>query len=126
MKMVLLAALGGAVGAAGRYLLGVGAARAFGLAFPWGTLIVNIAGCFLMGVLIALLALRFSVGHEVRVFLATGILGGFTTFSAFALDVVTLAERKQLLEAGLYLGATVVLSILGLYLGLWAVRVALS
>ena len=122
MKMLLLAASGGAIGAGARYLVGVGAARLLGAGFPWGTLIVNIAGCFLMGVLIEMLALRFSATNDMRVFLTTGLLGGFTTFSAFALDVVVLAERKQNVAAMLYLGSSVFFSLLALFAGLAMVR----
>lgn len=94
MKMVLMAAMGGAIGAAGRYLVSVGAMRLIGSGFPWGTLIVNVAGSLVMGLMIEAFALRYSVSNEVRTFLATGILGGFTTFSAFSLDFAVLMERK--------------------------------
>jgi CrcB protein len=122
MKMVLMVALGGAIGASGRYMVGVLATRLLGINFPWGTLVVNIAGSFLMGVLVSLLALRFSVGNEVRAFLAIGVLGGFTTFSSFALDVVYLYEKKQYLASMSYMGISVVSSILALFFGLYLVR----
>lgn len=122
MKMVLMAAMGGAVGAAGRYLVGVGALRLIGTGFPWGTLIVNIVGSFIMGFMIETFALRFSVSNELRTFLATGVLGGFTTFSAFSLDFVVLMERKAQGLAALYLGASVGLSILALFAGLFIAR----
>ncbi len=126
MKMLLLAAAGGAVGAAGRYLVGVASKSLLGLSFPWGTLIVNIFGSFLMGVLIELFALRQQpTPLEIQVFLAIGVLGGFTTFSTFSLDVVVLAERKQHLAAALYLSGSVLLSILALLAGLLAVRAAM-
>ncbi len=126
MKMVLFAAAGGALGAGARYLVGVWAARLLGAGFPWGTLIVNIVGCFLMGVLIEMAALRWSMSNEMRTFLATGILGGFTTFSAFSLDFAVLLERKQQGLALLYLGASVALSILALFVGLSLVRAVLQ
>lgn len=126
MKMVLMAAMGGAIGAAGRYLVGVGAVRFLGSGFPWGTLIVNILGSLLMGFLIEAIALRYSVSNEVRTFLATGILGGFTTFSAFSLDFVTLMERKAHGFAAFYLGASVCLSILALFAGLALARALLQ
>ena len=125
MKMVLWAAAGGAIGAAGRYLVGIGATRLLGFGFPWGTLIVNIVGSFAMGVLIETLALRFSVTQETRVFLATGILGGFTTFSAYALDVVVMMQRKEHAAAMFYMGASVGLSVMALILGLSLVRAIL-
>ena len=126
MKMVLLAAAGGALGAGTRYLVGVGAARLLGSGFPWGTLIVNIVGCFLMGVLIEMAALRWSMSNEMRTFLATGILGGLTTFSAFSLDFALLMERKQQGLAFVYLGTSVFLSILALFVGLSLVRALLQ
>ncbi len=129
MKLLLLASAGGAIGAGARYLVSVGVGRWLGpaaVAFPWATMLVNVVGCFLMGVLIEALALRFSGSQEVRVFLATGVLGGFTTFSAFALDVSVLMGRKQELAAGLYVAASVALSILALYAGLWLARQVLS
>lgn len=122
MKMFLMAAAGGAFGAGARYLVGVGALRLIGSGFPWGTLIVNIVGSFLMGVLIEGAALKWSMTNEMRTFLATGILGGFTTFSAFSLDFAVLMERKANAAAMLYLGASVGLSILALFAGLSVIR----
>ena len=123
MKMFLMVAMGGAIGAAGRYLVGVGAIRLLGTGFPWGTLIVNVVGSLIMGMMIEAFALRYSVSNEVRTFLATGILGGFTTFSAFSLDMATLIERKAQGLAVIYLGASVGLSILALFAGLAIARV---
>lgn len=122
MMLVLYAAAGGAVGAASRYLVGIGAAKLLGYEFPWGTLIVNVVGCFLMGLLIELGALKFSMSSEMRTFLATGVLGGFTTFSAFALDFAFLYERKEHLASWAYLGASVILSVLALFAALALVR----
>ena len=123
MKLVLLAAAGGAIGSSARYLVNVGAGRLFGMDFPWGTLIVNIVGCFLMGVLIGLGAHRFSLGMEARTFMATGMLGGFTTFSAFSADFAALIERKNLALSSLYLTGTVTLSLLAVFAGLYLIRV---
>ena len=122
MKLILLAAAGGAIGAAGRYIVGISAVRLLGHGFPWGTLSVNILGSFLMGVLIEAWALRFNAPQEVRVFLATGLLGGFTTFSAFSLDLVTLFERKDYGTALIYLMGSVGLSLLALFAGLYVMR----
>ena len=126
MKMIVMAAAGGAIGAAGRYLVGVGAVRVFGYGFPWGTLVVNVVGSFMMGLLIESLALRFSVSNEVRTFLATGVLGGFTTFSAFSLDFVVLMERKEHVTALFYLSGSVSFSIFALFAGLGMARLLLQ
>lgn len=126
MNMVFWVAAGGAIGASARYLVGVGAARLLGSGFPWGTLIVNVLGCFLMGILIEAAALKLSLSNEMRTFLATGILGGFTTFSAFSLDFAVLWERKETAAALAYLGSSVVFSVLALFLGLLLVRMVLE
>ena len=85
--------LGAGIGGALRHGVNVGAARLFGYGFPFGTLIVNVAGSFLMGLLAGYFAFRPGIGQHVRLFLTTGILGGFTTFSAFSLDAALLVER---------------------------------
>lgn len=126
MKMVLMAAMGGAIGAAGRYIVGVGAIRLIGTGFPWGTLIVNVAGSLIMGLMIETFALRYSVSNEIRTFLATGVLGGFTTFSAFSLDFAVLIERKSEGLVVVYLGASVGFSILALFVGLYIARTVLQ
>lgn len=123
---IIYAAAGGAIGAAGRYLIGVMAFRLLGPGFPWATLTVNILGSFLMGLTIVVFALRFSSSQEMKTFLVTGILGGFTTFSTFSLDFATLLERKENTLALLYLGSSVVLSILGLFAGLALARQILN
>lgn len=122
MTGYLAVALGGAIGAMGRHLVNGLALRLMGPALPWGTLAVNILGSFAMGVLIGTLARHFSVSNDVRLFLATGILGGFTTFSAFSLDTVAMAERGATVTALAYVAASVVFSIAALFAGLWAVR----
>jgi CrcB protein len=90
--------------------------------FPWWTLFVNVTGSLVMGLLIEGLALKFQVSQEVRTFLMTGVLGGYTTFSAFSMDFALLMERHDYAAAGFYLIASVALSILALYAGLWLVR----
>jgi len=122
MPTVLWVAFGGALGASARYFIGTQTLRLMGPGFPWGTLCVNVLGSFIMGALIGLMAVKFSVSQEVRHFLTTGVLGGFTTFSAFSLDFVYLTERKAHLFAWTYLGASVALSILALIAGLLLVR----
>lgn len=122
MYHVFLVAAGGAIGAVLRHLTNLAAMRAFGSAFPWGTLGVNVVGCFTMGLFIELLARRFGDSNEIRLFVATGLLGGFTTFSAFSLDFVALYQRAELLNAFIYVTASVLISILALFLGLWVAK----
>jgi fluoride exporter len=126
MKLLLLAALGGGIGAGARHLVNVAFGRWLGPGFPWSTLAVNVIGSFLMGVLITSFALRFQGSLEARTLLATGILGGFTTFSAFSLDFANLAERGQWGLAASYAGGSVLASILALFVGLWWARAVLS
>jgi CrcB protein len=121
-KMALIAAAGGAIGSALRYVVGLYAIVAFGARYPYGTLIVNVVGCLVMGALVGLAESRLQLSPEWRIFLATGILGGFTTFSAFALDFAMLAEQRQETAAALYVGGSVLGGLLALFLGLWAVR----
>ncbi len=122
MTTVLFVAAGGALGSSMRYLVGVGMARVLGTEFPWATLAVNVLGCLLMGLLIEAMALRWTVTNDLRAFLAVGLLGGFTTFSAFSVDFALLFERNDYMSAGLYLIASVVLSIVALFAGLAIVR----
>ena len=126
MPMVVWVALGGAIGSAARYTVNVWSGRILGAGFPWHTLLVNIAGCFAMGLLVELLALKLNAGNETRAFLTTGILGGFTTFSAFSLDFALLVERKSYGLAGAYAAGSVVMSLLAVFAGLYLVRAALS
>ncbi len=120
LSTLLSVALGGAIGASGRFLVGQAALRILGPTFPWGTLLVNAVGSFAMGVLVVLLTQ--SGNERLNPFLLTGVLGGFTTFSAFSLDAVTLYERGQATLAGGYVLASVFLSIGGLVLGFWLAR----
>ena len=122
MFHLILVAVGGAIGAALRHLVNLGALRLVGPNYPWGTMAINIAGSLAMGVFIELLARRFNASNELRLFIATGILGGFTTFSAFSLDFAVLWERGAALPALAYAIASVVGSILALFLGLWLAR----
>ncbi|MGR3723111.1 fluoride efflux transporter CrcB [Abyssibius alkaniclasticus] len=118
----LIVAAGGALGAAGRYGTGLAVARWFGAGFPWGTLAVNVIGSFLMGALAVALSQRAGQSPRAALFLLTGILGGFTTFSAFSLDAVALIERGRILAAGGYIGGSVILSITALVLGALMMR----
>jgi CrcB protein len=118
---LITVALGGAFGAVLRYLSVSAALRLFGPGFPWGTLFVNVAGSLVMGVAAALILEKAGAGR-ISVFLMTGVLGGFTTFSAFSLDALYLIERGKFAASAVYIGGSVVLSVLALILGLWAGR----
>ena len=122
MTMFLYAAFGGAIGAAARYGVNVSTPKLLGYGFPWGTMIVNIAGSFVMGMLIAAMALSWNASQEMRVFLITGVLGGFTTFSAFSLDFAALYERKEYGLAFGYAGSSVVISLIAVFAGLYLAR----
>ena len=122
MTALLAVATGGAVGAVVRWLVTGAFGQWFGAAFPVGTLVVNVLGSAAMGVLVGAAEHAWSPGPELRAALAAGVLGAFTTFSAFALDVIVLAERGAWLAAGGYVAASVALSIVGLVGGLYAVR----
>lgn len=118
MRLVLLAAGGGAIGAAARYLLNVGMGRWLGPGFPWATLAANVSGCLLMGLLAGLLIGREAETTALRTFLATGILGGFTTFSAFSLDFANLLHRGDAAAAFVYAAGSVLLSVAAVFAGL--------
>ncbi len=121
---LLIVAAGGAIGAGGRHLVNQIAMRLLGPSFPWGTFFVNILGSFAMGLLIGGLVkwMPAAGGQGPRLFLATGLLGGFTTFSAFSLDVAVLWERGATMTALAYVAASVILSILAVFFGLWIMR----
>ena len=118
----LIVFLGGGVGAALRHGVNLAEARMLGTAFPYGTMLINITCSFVMGLVAAYFAFKGDASQHWRLFLTTGILGGYTTFSAFSLDVALLYERGELGMAALYVIASVALSILGLFAGLALVR----
>jgi CrcB protein len=122
MALTLWIALGGALGATLRHFMNVWIARMAGGDFPWHTMIINITGSFVMGLLISLMALRWNVGNEMRAFLTTGILGGYTTFSAFSLDFAVLVERKAFALAGAYALGSVVVSLIAIFIGMALAR----
>jgi fluoride exporter len=124
MKSYLLVFLGAGIGGSLRHGVNLACARAFGTGFPWGTLTVNVVGSFVMGALAAWLAFKTGEAwsQPLRLFLTTGILGGFTTFSAFSLDAVLLWERGDAGTALAYVAASVLLSVGGLIVGLALVR----
>lgn len=122
MNMILSIVAGGALGSVLRHFAGRGALALFGDAFPYGTLFVNIVGSFIMGVLVGLFAQVFNPSQEMRAFLTVGLLGGFTTFSSFSLDVVTLYERGETLSAILYIALSLILSLAAIFAGLLLTR----
>ncbi len=126
VKMLLAVAAGGAVGAVGRYLVVSAVGHFFGSSFPLGTIVVNVVGSFVLGALIEALALVWSPSPELRAMVVVGVLGAFTTFSTFSMDVVLLYERGALGQAALYIGASVILSIAAFFLGLHLSRSALA
>lgn len=119
MTNLLLVAAGGAIGASLRHLSGMVVLRVMGAGFPWGTLFVNVLGSFIMGLFIAWMIGKSGVSNEMRLFIATGILGGFTTFSAFSLDVANMIERGAVSAAFAYIVASVIISLAAIFIGLW-------
>lgn len=122
MKTILAIALGGALGSVLRYGTYIGAGKMLGMNFPWGTLIVNIVGSFLIGALTGMFASVWQPSEEMKLFLITGFLGGFTTFSAFSLDFANLWNGGATTMAVIYVVMSVTVSIVALFAGLLAVR----
>ncbi|MBY5328077.1 fluoride efflux transporter CrcB [Rhizobium leguminosarum] len=122
MIQALLVAVGGAIGSLLRYYVGQWALRLMGPAFPWGTLAVNVVGCFVIGVFAELIARKFNASVELRLLLITGFLGGFTTFSAFSLDAISLFERGDAVAGSIYIAASVGLSMAAVTAGLAVMR----
>ncbi len=122
MRAIVMVAAGGMIGAVLRYLVNVGVIKLAGQGFPLATMIVNILGSFVMGALVAAMALSWNANQEVRLFLAVGLLGSFTTFSTFSLDVFTLYERQAYMPLLLYVLGSFTLSLMGLVLGLAVAR----
>ena len=118
----LLVFIGGGLGASLRHLINVFCARCMGTAFPWGTFIINISGSTVMGLIAGYLAFKGGASQHWRLFLMTGVLGGYTTFSAYSLDAALLYERGELMLAALYVFGSVALSIGGLFAGLALIR----
>jgi len=118
----VLVFVGGGLGATLRHVINMTCARCMGTAFPWGTFIINITGSTVMGLIAGYLAYKGEASQPWRLFLMTGILGGYTTFSAFSLDTALLYERGELGLALAYVLGSVVLSIAGLFAGLALVR----
>jgi CrcB protein len=122
MNLLIAIAVGGGLGSLLRHFVSTTAQGAVGGSFPYGILVVNVLGGLLMGMLVELGALKLSHTPELRAFLTTGLLGGFTTFSAFSLDSALLIERGDWPGAALYILTSVALSIGALFLGLWLIR----
>ncbi|MBB4953430.1 CrcB protein [Agrobacterium vitis] len=118
MGHAIYVVIGGGLGSLLRYLVGLATIRLLGPLLPWGTFAVNILGSFCIGLLTELIARKLNASADVRIFLVTGVLGGFTTFSSFALDAVSLAERGDLMWSMIYVLATVGLGIIAVFVGL--------
>ena len=123
MNMVLLVALGGAVGSVARYLMASSVQTATGWNFPIGTVLVNIVGCFLIGILYVLLVARHDPKHELRALLIVGVMGGFTTFSSFSLETVTMAMHGNYGGATLNVVVSVAACLVGTTLGIALARI---
>ncbi|MGG7519683.1 fluoride efflux transporter CrcB [Allorhizobium undicola] len=120
MIQIIYVALGGAFGSVLRYWTGLVTLRLFGPFLPWGTFAVNLIGSFCIGLFAEMIARRFDASADVRLLLITGVLGGFTTFSAFSLDAVTLINRGDMAWALAYVAGTVVLALAAVFAGLAA------
>jgi len=118
----LIVFLGGGFGASLRHGINIAAARMLGTAFPYGTLLINVSGSFVMGLIAGYFALKGDASQHWRLFLTTGILGGYTTFSAFSLDAALLYERGEMGAAAIYVIGSVAISIAGLFVGFAIVR----
>jgi CrcB protein len=123
MNMILLVAAGGAVGSAARYLMASKVQEATGLHFPLGTVLVNILGCFLIGLLYVWLVARPDPQHQLRALLMVGVMGGFTTFSSFSLETVTLIMNGSYAVAALNVAVSVVACLAGTALGVTLARI---
>ena len=126
MKTVMAIALGGALGAVARHFISHWSVVALGNGFPWGTLTVNVVGCFALGVVVEVMALVWSPAAEWRAFLTVGVLGAFTTFSAFGLDISILHGRGEMLQAILYVTVSVAGSIAAIFAGMSLTRAVLQ
>ena len=123
MRVLLLVGLGGGLGAVARYMMGHAVFRLWPMTFPLGTLVINVLGAVLMGLFAGFISQRGgSEAESLRQFVAVGLLGGFTTFSTFSLETVALIERGALAQAGGYVLLSVVVCLIGLYLGLLVSR----
>ena len=122
LQFILAVAIGGSIGSVARYLVAIGTSRIFGINFPWGILIINVTGSFLIGAFIELFATKWDLPQPVRIFLTVGICGGYTTFSTFSLDAWYLIERGQSWASAAYMIGSVVLSVGALITAMHLVR----
>ena len=122
MNRFLLIAAGAVIGANARYWIGLWAADRFGVSFPYGTLIVNIAGCFLLGMLVTLATGRVAISPEARLLVAVGFFGSFTTFSSFAVETLALAQGGALMRALLNIFANNAIGLVAAWLGIVSAR----
>jgi CrcB protein len=122
LQFIIAVAVGGSIGSVARYLVAMGSSKLFGANFPWGVLIINVTGSFLIGAFVGLFATRWDLPQAFRIFLTVGICGGYTTFSTFSLDSYYLMERGELGAALMYMVASVCLSIGALTGGLFLTR----
>ena len=126
MKLLVAIAIGGAVGALGRHFVSQQVMHWAGTGLPWGTFAVNVLGSFILGVLAETFALSTGASASLRGFLVVGVLGSFTTFSTFSLDVALLFQRDRVDLAALYVGGSVILAVAGLFAGLRLTRLVLT
>lgn len=126
MKIMLAVAMGGAIGAVGRYLVMNAVGTWLGHGFPWGTFTVNLVGSFILGVILEGSALAWSPPPELRALLVVGFLGAFTTFSTFSMDSYYLIDRGQVAQAAAYIAGSVVLCVLGFWAGIALLRQILA
>jgi len=126
MNLIIAVAVGGAIGAVGRYLVSGIVIQQMGTQFPWSTLTVNIVGSLLMGILAETVKLTWSPTPEIKAMLTVGILGAFTTFSAFSLDVVGLFERGEFVALVSYIFLSFIICVFALVFGVFVVRIIFS
>ena len=122
IKSILLVALGGSAGSVLRYLSQKFIGNLYVHPFPWGTLVVNISGCFLIGILWGVVSKNSSMSEELRLLLMTGFCGGFTTFSAFTLESITLIKEQRLLLFFLYIVISVAIGLLATFAGMKLIK----
>ncbi|WP_020401272.1 fluoride efflux transporter CrcB [Kordiimonas gwangyangensis] len=123
MQMLLAVAMGGALGAVSRHYVAGQILRMTGPGFPYGTMVVNILGSLLMGLMITAFAVKFEASQELRGFLTVGLLGGFTTFSTYSLETAMLIERGDWTSAALYAFGSMAVGLVALFAGIWLGRV---
>lgn len=127
MYPYLLVAIGGALGSVLRYGTGIAVGRAWSSSFPLGTLLINIVGSAVMGLFVGLMARLLPAWQgDARLFFAVGVLGGFTTFSSFSLDAISMIERGEVLPAGLYVVASVAGGLIAIWLALVVMRLGVA